>query len=78
MDTSRRQFLAAITLPAWLEAAPDAIEHHAGYLAALSPDWMSRVHSSPDDFRRQIGLEPQHGFAVADMDRCPNGAGIDG
>lgn len=24
MDTSRRQFLAAITLPAWLEAAPDA------------------------------------------------------
>ena len=36
------------------------------YLAALAPDWMSRVHSSPDHFRRQIGLEPQHGFTVAD------------
>ena len=36
------------------------------YLAALAPDWMSRVHADPSNFRRAIGLEPQHGFTVAD------------
>ena len=36
------------------------------YLAALAPDWMSRVHAWPDKFRRDIGLEPQHAFRVAE------------
>lgn len=36
------------------------------YLAALAPDWMSRVHACPDNFRREIGLEPQHAFKVAE------------
>lgn len=36
------------------------------YLAALAPDWMSRVHACPDHFRREIGLEPQHAFKVAE------------
>ena len=36
------------------------------YLAALAPDWMSRVHACPDSFRREIGLEPQYAFKVAE------------
>jgi hypothetical protein len=36
------------------------------YLAALAPDWMSRVHACPANFRREIGLEPQHAFKVAE------------
>ena len=36
------------------------------YLAALAPDWMSRVHACHDHFRREIGLEPEHAFKVAE------------
>ncbi len=39
------------------------------YLAALAPDWMSRVHACPDHFRREIGLEPQHGNEDQAWDR---------
>lgn len=36
------------------------------YVAALAPDWYKRVHTDACHFRRAIGLEPQHGFTVAD------------
>lgn len=38
----------------------------ARYMAALAPDWMSRVHSCPDQFRREVGLEPQHAFRMTE------------
>ena len=36
------------------------------YCAALADDWYKRVHIDAYQFRREIGLEPQHAFRVAD------------
>ena len=50
----------------WLAHNKVADALTARYLAALEPDWMSRVHSCHANFRREIGLEPQHAFKVAE------------
>jgi hypothetical protein len=36
------------------------------YLAALAPDWMSRVHAHPDHVRRDLGLEPAYALKLAE------------
>ena len=36
------------------------------YLAALAPDWYSRVHTDVCHFRREIGLEPASAFRLAE------------
>ena len=50
----------------WLAHDKTADALTTRYLAALGPDWMSRVHACPDHFRREIGLEPQRAFRVAE------------
>lgn len=42
----------------WLAHDPVADAMTTRYLAALAPDWYSKVHASHGDFRREIGLEP--------------------
>lgn len=42
----------------WLAHDPIADAMTTRYLAALAPDWYSKVHASHGDFRREIGLEP--------------------
>lgn len=50
----------------WLAHDKTADALTTRYLAALGHDWMRRVHARPDHFRREIGLEPQHAFRVAE------------
>lgn len=44
----------------WLAHDKTADALTTRYLAALAPDWMSRVHTDACHFRRELGLEPNH------------------
>jgi hypothetical protein len=44
----------------WLAHNPVADALTARYLAALDPDWTSKVHHDSAVFRRENGLEPDY------------------
>ena len=44
----------------WLAHDKTADALTTRYLAALAPDWYSRVHIDPCHLRRELGLEPAH------------------
>jgi hypothetical protein len=50
----------------WLAHDKTADALTTRYLAALAPDWMSRVHAHPDHVRRDLGLEPTYALKLSE------------